>query len=148
LPFYQIKSRGGATLTSEDTHQKITDIIDRFGLSQSYIKGYDFYKTNSSDVLGQFNKEAFLKVRDEFNKDKTRTDLLLTLILYSFNNQIRFNSNSDFNLPVGKCDYNGNSRKNIAAFNQLANEKNIGVWYNKKRLCVFRPTLIAWTCEL
>jgi adenine-specific DNA-methyltransferase len=120
----------------EDIHQKIIDIIDKFGLSQSYIKGYDFYKFNSSEGLGQFNKEAFLKVRDEFNKDKTRIDLLLTLILYSFNNQIRFNSNGDFNLPVGKRDYNGNSCKNIAAFNQLANEKKI-VFKN----CDFRKIL-------
>ncbi|MDR3256766.1 MAG: Dam family site-specific DNA-(adenine-N6)-methyltransferase [Endomicrobium sp.] len=109
----------------EDMHQRIIDIIDKFGLSRSYIKGYGFYKVNSSDGLGQFNKEAFLRVRDEFNKDKTKIDLLLTLILYSFNNQIRFNSNGDFNLPVGKRDYNGNSRKNIAAFNQLSNEKKI-----------------------
>ena len=47
------------------------------------------------------------------------------LVLYSFNNQIRFNAKGSFNLPVGKRDYNGSSRKNIAAFNQLANEKNI-----------------------
>jgi adenine-specific DNA-methyltransferase len=120
----------------KNIHQKVIDIVDKFGLSQSYIKGYDFYKVNSSDGLGQFNKEAFLRVRDEFNKNKTRMDLLLTLILYSFNNQIRFNSNSDFNLPVGKRDYNGNSRKNIAAFNQLANEKKI-VFKN----CDFREIL-------
>lgn len=107
----------------EDIHQKVIDIVDKFGLSQSYIKGYDFYNVNSSDGLGQFNKDAFLRVRNEFNKDKRRIDLLLTLILYSFNNQIRFNSNGDFNLSVGKRDYNGNSRKNIAAFNQVANEK-------------------------
>jgi adenine-specific DNA-methyltransferase len=120
----------------EDIHQKVIDIVDKFGLSQSYIKGYDFYNVNSSDGLGQFNKDAFLRVRNEFNKDKKRIDLLLTLILYSFNNQIRFNSNGDFNLPVGKRDYNGNSRKNIAAFNQVANEKKI-IFKN----CDFREIL-------
>lgn len=120
----------------EDMHQRIINIIDMFGLSQSYIKGYDSYKVNSSDGLGQFNKEAFLSLRDEFNKNKTRIDLLLTLILYSFNNQIRFNSIGNFNLPVGKRDYNGNSRKNIAAFNQLANEKKI-IFKN----CDFREIL-------
>jgi len=120
----------------EDIHQKIINIIDSFGLSQSYIKGYGFYKVNSSDGLGQFNKKAFLKMREEFNKDKTRIDLLLTLILYSFNNQIRFNSAGDFNLPVGKRDYNGNSRKNVAAFNQLSNEKRITF-----KSCDFREIL-------
>lgn len=106
-------------------NHKILDIIDTFGLSQSYIKGYDFYNANSSSGLGKYNKKAFLNLRDEFNKEKNRIDLLLVLILYSFNNQIRFNSNGEFNLPVGKRDYNGSSRKNIAAFNQIAKEKKI-----------------------
>lgn len=109
----------------EDLNQRVIDIVDKFGLSQSYIKGYDFYSADSSAGLGHYNKQAFIKLRNEFNKDKTRIDLLLVLILYSFNNQIRFNSKGDFNLPVGKRDYNGSSRKNIAAFNQISNEKKI-----------------------
>lgn len=109
----------------EDLNQKIIDIINEFRLSQSYIKGYDFYNADSSAGLGQYNKTAFLELRNVFNKEKTRIDLLLVLILYSFNNQIRFNSKGDFNLPVGKRDYNGSSRKNVAAFNQISNEKEI-----------------------
>ena len=109
----------------EDLNQKVIDIIDQFGLSQSYIKGYSHYAADSSSGLGQYNKDAFLRLRSEFNQEKTRIDLLLVLVLYSFNNQIRFNSNGDFNLPVGKRDYNGSSRKNVAAFNQVSNEKKI-----------------------
>lgn len=117
----------------EDLNQTIIDIIDEFGLSQSFIKGYNYYGVSSSSGLGPYNKEAFLKLRCVFNKDKTRITLLLVLILFSFNNQIRFNSNGDFNLPVGKRDYNGSSRKNVAAFNQISNEKNIAFKY-----CDFR----------
>ncbi|PIP51424.1 DNA adenine methylase [Candidatus Berkelbacteria bacterium CG_4_10_14_0_8_um_filter_35_9_33_8] len=109
----------------EDLNQNVVDIIDKFGLSQSYIKGYNHYGVDSSSGLGQYNKDAFLKLRNEYNKEKTRIDLLLVLVLYSFNNQIRFNSKGDFNLPVGKRDYNGSSRKNVAAFNQVSNEKKI-----------------------
>jgi adenine-specific DNA-methyltransferase len=109
----------------EDLNQKVVDIIDQFGLSQSYIRGYNHYGVDSSSGLGQYNKNAFLKLRSEFNKEKARIDLLLVLVLYSFNNQIRFNSNGDFNLPVGKRDYNGSSRKNVAAFSQVSNEKKI-----------------------
>ncbi len=109
----------------EDLNEKIVDTIDKFGLSQSYIMGYEHYNVDSSAGLGQHNKEAFLKLRNEFNKDKNRIDLLLVLVLFSFNNQIRFNNNGDFNLPVGKRDYNGSSRKNVANFNQISNEKKI-----------------------
>lgn len=117
----------------EDLNERIIDIMDKFGLSQSYIKGYDFYNVDSSSGLGQYNKNAFIKLRDEFNKDKTKIDLLLVLVLYSFNNQIRFNLKGDFNLPVGKRDYNGSSRKNVAAFNQVSNEKEITF-----KICDFR----------
>ncbi len=109
----------------EDLNLKIVETIDKFGLSQSYIKGYHYYNADSSAGLGQYNKRAFLELRKEFNDDKSRIDLLLVLILYSFNNQIRFNLKGDFNLPVGKRDYNGSSRRNIVAFNQISNEKNI-----------------------
>lgn len=109
----------------EDLNQRILDIINEFNLSQSYIKGYNYYGADSCAGLGKYNKDKFLALRSEFNKDKERIDLLLVLILYSFNNQIRFNSNGDYNLPVGKRDYNGSSRKNVLAFNQISNEKKI-----------------------
>lgn len=109
----------------EDLNETVIDIINKFGLSQSYIRGYNYYNAESSSGLGQYNKNAFLELRNEFNKDKKRIDLLLVLVLYSFNNQIRFNNSGNFNLPVGKRDYNGSSRKNVAAFNQISNEKRI-----------------------
>lgn len=109
----------------DELNNQIVDIIERFGLSQSFVKGYDFYGAVSSTGLGKVNKQAFIELRNEFNKSKEHTELLLTLVLYSFNNQIRFNSRGDYNLPVGKRDYNGSSRKHVAVFNQAANEKNI-----------------------
>lgn len=49
--------------------------------------------------------------------DITNKDFLfLTLIVYGFNNQIRFNSNGEFNMPVGKRDFNNSLRKNFKNF--------------------------------
>ena len=36
--------------------------------------------------------------------------MLFTLIVFAFNNQIRFNEKREFNLPVGKRDFNNNMR--------------------------------------
>lgn len=108
----------------EDLNQDIVNIIEAYGLSQSYIKGYNFYNSESSAGLGKVNKEAYLKLREAYNESKT-VELLMVLVLFSFNNQIRFNAKGEFNLPVGKRDYNGSSRKNIAAFNEAANKKDI-----------------------
>jgi len=111
----------------EELNQNLVGIIDKYGLSQSYINGYDKYNSHSSSGLGGYNKEAFISLRKAYNLSKTKEKelLLLVLILYGFNNQIRFNSKGDFNLPVGKRDYNGNSRKNLSYFNAVTNHKNV-----------------------
>jgi len=114
------------TSNFEELNQSILSVIGKYKLSQSYINGYQVYNAESTSGLGGYNKEAYLALRKAFN-DKEPKDavLLLVLILYSFNNQIRFNSQGYFNLPVGKRDYNGSSRKNLAFFNAITNTKNI-----------------------
>jgi len=109
----------------EELNIEILDIIKKFDLSQSYINGYNHYGANSSSGLGSVNKEKYSKLRDFYNKNSNNSIYLLTLIFYSFNNQIRFNSKGEFNMPVGKRDYNGNSRKNLSNFNYLSNKKKI-----------------------
>jgi adenine-specific DNA-methyltransferase len=112
----------------EDLNQKILDVIGQYGLSQSYLHGYDNYGADSSAGLGTYNKVSYSKLRDAYNASGSgnqKTLLLLVLILYGFNNQIRFNSKSEFNLPVGKRDYNGSSRRNLANFNSVTNMKNV-----------------------
>jgi site-specific DNA-adenine methylase len=42
--------------------------------------------------------------------------MLYVLIVYAFNNQIRFNSNGEFNLPAGKRDFNGRMRSKLTEF--------------------------------
>jgi len=111
----------------EILNQKILEIVDKHNLSQSFIHGYELYNCESSNGLGKYNKESFIKLRNIYNhsKNELRDFYLLVLILYSFNNQIRFNTQGHFNLPVGKRDYNGSSRRNLAHFNALANKKDI-----------------------
>ena len=98
-------------LNSELIITKIKDTIYEFNMSDTSKHGYDYYNTNSSDGLAKVNKNNFLTLRNYLNKmtDKDGIGyyiLLYTLIVYSFNNQIRFNSKGDFNIPVGKRDFN------------------------------------------
>ncbi len=89
---------------------KIDQIIQKYGLSESSKNHYSFYNCNSSSGLGKYNKEKFLNLRNDFNSlsknDENYFLYLYILIIYSFNNQIRFNSDGKFNLPVGKRDFN------------------------------------------
>lgn len=101
----------------ESINKQILQIISKYSLSDSETYGYEYYSCNSSDGLGKYNKAAFQKLRRDFNSGN-RDDIavLFTLIVYGFNNQIRFNNKGEYNLPVGKRDYNGNVKHNLASF--------------------------------
>lgn len=100
--------------------QKIEKIISQYELSDSTRHGYAFYGCNSGEGLGAYNRPKYLALREDFNKLERKNEqyylLLFTLIIYAFNNQIRFNSSGEFNLPVGKRDFNVNIRQNLQKF--------------------------------
>lgn len=89
--------------------------IAYFGLSDSWRDGYAAYNCESSSGLGNYNKEQFNNLRAAYNSSREPL-LLLLLVIFSFNNQIRFNSKGEFNLPVGKRDFNGALRKRMRIF--------------------------------
>ena len=100
-------------LDKRSVFEWIYGIIDEYELSLVSKNGYNYYKCESSKGLGSYNKEKFLKLRTDFNEKKKRGNydyyyyvMLYVIIVYAFNNQIRFNSNGEFNLPVGKRDFN------------------------------------------
>ena len=104
----------------------LDSLIDKFSLSNTYKNGYEYYGCNSGNGVGQYNKDKFLTLRNAYNKSKIkRDDLFLLLIIYSFNNQIRFNNKGEFNLPVGKRDFNGSLRKKLQLFMDKLHEKGI-----------------------
>lgn len=88
----------------------INKVIDEYHLSDIKTYGYDFYGCNSSNGLSDFNRDKFLSLRQDFNAQELHNDeyyiKLYVLIVYAFNNQIRFNRKGDFNLPPGKRDFN------------------------------------------
>ena len=101
----------------------IDQTIKKYGLSTVSVKGYDYYHCDSSKGLGNYNREKFLKLREDFNEKKRNGNydyyyyiMLYVIIIYAFNNQIRFNSNGEFNLPVGKRDFNKKMQKKLSDF--------------------------------
>ena len=107
---------------------KIDSIIEKYNLSNTYKNGYKFYGEDSSAGLGKYNKQYYLKLRNDYNhmKESNEKDFMfLTLVIYAFNHQIRFNSSGEYNMPVGKRDFNSSIRKNLLEFCRKLVVKNI-----------------------
>lgn len=91
------------------------------------IELYKFFKNQDTETLineinskiasyrlTKHNKEAYLKLREEYNSHKNPLHLFL-LICYGYNHQLRFNSHGEFNNPFGKdrSSYNKNIEGNL-----------------------------------
>ena len=109
--------------------EKIDSIIEKYKLSNTFINGYKYYNCDSSAGLGSYNKQRYLKLRKDYNRLKEESDdktfKFLTLIIYGFNHQIRFNSSGEFNTPVGKRDFNSSIRRNLLSFCEALRNKNV-----------------------
>ncbi|MBR5402423.1 MAG: DNA adenine methylase [Treponema sp.] len=107
-------------LDRDEIFKWIYNIIAEYGLSLVSKNGYQFYNCNSSKGLGAYNKEPFTKLRADFNNckifDYRYYVMMYVIIVYAFNNQIRFNSSGEFNLPVGKRDFNSRMHSKLLAF--------------------------------
>ena len=110
-------------------YQEIKDIIHKYSLSESDIYGYEYYSCDSSKGLGKCNKINYMALRDDFNSNNmgyiNKCPYFYTLIVFGFNNQIRFNKQGKFNNPVGKRDFNLRVQKNLKEFHKTINEKDI-----------------------
>ena len=107
-------------MDKEETFRLIDSIIKEYGLSDSDKYGYEYYGYNSADGLSKYNTDGYLRLREDFNKMQNKDYgyyiTLYVLIVYSFNNQIRFNRRGEFNLPAGKRDFNRKMREKLSAF--------------------------------
>jgi len=118
-------------LQDTDINTFIADLekyIKEFNLSESDKNGYEFYHADSNDGLAEYNRQHYLNLRDNFNSLTTKNleyyEKLYLLIVYAFNNQIRFNSKGEFNLPVGKRDFNNSIRNKLITFTNRIKEQN------------------------
>ncbi len=107
-------------LPKEEIFQWLYAAIRKYNLSLVCEHGYEYYGCESSKGLASYNKEGYGRLRKDFNSCTEKNDdyylMLYLLLVYSFNNQIRFNRKGEFNLPVGKRDFNGNMQKKLADF--------------------------------
>ena len=102
---------GSYTGKSEELFDALFEIIDFYGLSCSY-RGIcvpeDMKKKYVKTYYSKYNKDAYIRMRKDFNANKNDFLRLYLLLIYGFNHMFRFNGKGDFNLPVGNVDFNNN----------------------------------------
>ena len=108
---------------------KIETLIDEYGLSNTKKYGYVHYNSDSEKGIGEYNKEPFKKLKTDYNNGKFTGDdknlVFYVLIVFGFNNQIRFNSKGEYNLPQGKRDFNDKMVAKLKTFHKAIKDNKI-----------------------
>lgn len=89
---------------AEEIIKKTDSIISQYGLTNTYYEGKNVYVEEKHEGLSRYNKEAYNKLKNDYNKDKDIAKLFV-LVVYGFNHFLRFNRKNEFNVPVGKIDF-------------------------------------------
>lgn len=102
---------------------QLEQLIKHYQLSYSANYTYAYFINqqeigNRNNGLKSYNQQGYYQLRNDYNAiaDKTteRANLLLyLLIVYGFNNDIRFSKDNKFNLPAGKTDLNHNNIRKL-----------------------------------
>lgn len=105
--------------------EKMHRHIKKYGLSHSEIilpSDIDNYKKKyPKTYYAEYNKKSYYILRQDYNKNHDVEKLYL-LLIYGFNHMIRFNSNNEFNLPVGNLDWNKNVTDALYNYSNWVNE--------------------------
>ncbi len=92
----------------------------------SYLRYID--KLIKQYQLAPDYKEGYLAIRETYNKipiEKRDPRMLYTLILYGFQQQIRFNSAHEFNNPPGSRWFNGCLQSKFISFSRVLHQRNV-----------------------
>lgn len=111
-----------------DINYFVTDLIKSFKEFDTYE--YLLYVNRIIKKFGlkKSDVEAYQKVRAYYNslpKNKKDPRLLFTIILYGYQQQIRFNGSHEFNNPVGMRWFNDKVLEKLISFSRKIKEKKV-----------------------
>ena len=106
-------------LNTETILERMDYIVDYYGFSKTKDHDFAYYGGNPMKGVSRYNKESFLRLRQDYNRSPRNNQhyiMLYALIVFGFNNQMRFNDRGEYNLPVGKRDFNDVIRHKLEVF--------------------------------
>ncbi|MCH5165414.1 MAG: Dam family site-specific DNA-(adenine-N6)-methyltransferase [Clostridiales bacterium] len=111
-----------------DINYKVKELL-QFIANTDIAEFYKYVeKTIKALGLSKENKDAYINLRNKYNRknkeDRDCRDLFL-LIMFGFQQQIRFNGNLDYNNPVGQAGFNDKVLEKLISFSRAAKSKNV-----------------------
>ena len=123
-----INAYGFKKVIYNDINFAVANILRMFKDEDTSLLLTFIEKTIKKYGLEKRGKEAYMKIREDYNKkyrDKEKAYwYLFVVILYGFQQQIRFNSSYEFNNPVGESGYSDSIKEKIVSFSRRIKEMN------------------------
>ncbi len=111
-----------------DINYFVTDLIKTFKIHDTYENLLYVKRVINKFALKKADVNAYLKARTFYNSlpiAKRDPRLLLAIIMYGFQQQIRFNSSHEFNNPVGVRWFNDKVLEKFVSFSRAIKEKQV-----------------------
>ena len=99
--------------------KRMDEIVEHYGFSKTKDHDFAYYGGNPMKGVSRYNKDPFLRLRQDYNNSPRNNQhyvMLYALVVFGFNNQMRFNDKGEYNLPVGKRDFNEVIRRKLEVF--------------------------------
>ena len=113
-------------LNTKTILKRLDEIVENYGFSRTKDHNFAYYGGNPMKGVSRYNKEPFLRLRQDYNNTPRNNQhyiMLYALIVFGFNNQMRFNDRGEYNLPVGKRDFNDVIRHKLEVFVEKLKEQ-------------------------
>ncbi|NIK11519.1 DNA adenine methylase [Alkalibacillus almallahensis] len=115
-----------------DTNWIIKDLVESFKKYDTYDYLMYIKRIEKKFGLEIANSESYIKARNYYNElpfKKRDPRLLFTIILYGFQQQIRFNSKYEFNNPVGMRWFNDKVLEKMVSFSRVLKDSHYEFYY-------------------
>lgn len=122
---------GQVPVIYNDINWFVKDLIESFKKNDTYDYILYMRRIISKFGLEKANTESYQKARDYYNSfsiENRDPRLLFVIILYGYQQQIRFNGSHEFNNPVGMRWFNDKVLEKMVSFSRVIKEGNFSFY--------------------